>query len=242
MNNFKAIFFKQTASQLRSPALIIQAILFLGMMVVFSALAQDNDCEDCIPAIECAECAELAALRPNPSIGGMFTVMFVGMTLMGTASGLVAEDKTTNNLRFMTMAGVKPRHYLFGTFLSLIMITFFILPIFGLVSGYWALLPRFMAITFSGGFVSVLLGLALGLSKIPMLSFPISMVIGMAPMLSTFNDNMLVILQFLFTQRVNLAVSNLAEPMGQHFLIIGLNGLVALIFFIFMHRRGELRW
>ena len=127
--NTKAIFTKQIQSLLRNPGMLIQALIYVGLVLVLSFLIGGDDeivdCDDCIPAYICEVHREEESDTPDPSMAGLFTVMFVGMTLVGSASALVLEDKTTQNLRFMTMAGVKPSQYLLGTTTSLFVLSFF---------------------------------------------------------------------------------------------------------------------
>jgi len=193
----------------------------------------------------CAQCLEenVSPDTPNPSLSGLFALMFVGLSLMGSASALVLEDKTTQNLRFMTMSGVKPFQYLLGTIPSLFMLSFAVVVLFSLVGGYFgAEMLRFVSVTAMGAMVSTLLGVAIGLSKAPILATPFSLLLGFGPMLSTLNATLARYLRFTYTQQINLAVSDLSQDMSSNFLIIGINGFVILLVFVWMHRRGELRW
>jgi hypothetical protein len=246
MKNLKAVFIKQLQSMIKSPALLVQGILFAAMVLVMTFLiGPDRECDVCIPATICDTCLEEDPRHSWPEItfAGVFTVMFVGMALMGSASALVQEDKTTHNLRFMTMAGVKPFQYLPGTAAALFIVTFGLLLIFGAVGRYFgAQLPWFIAATTAGAAVSILLGIAIGLSKAPLLATPVSMIFGMGPMISTFNENLARWLRFTYTQQVNLALRDLDADLRQNLMIIGANGLVILLAFVWMHRKGELRW
>ena len=246
MKNTMAIFFKQFQSLLRNPALIVQAALFLILVIVMSVLIvgyEDRDCESCIPAYVCETCMEenVHSYNPAPSLAGLFTVMFVGFALVGSASALVIEDKTTQNLRFMAMADVKPWQYLIGTLVSMAIITFGILVFYALVGRYFGVqMLWFMAVTALGALVSILLGLVVGLSKFPSLATLLSLVLGLGPMLSRFNEELARVLRFTYTQQVNLALGDLNGDMTTNFMIIGANGIVILLIFIWMHRKGVL--
>jgi len=167
--------------------------------------------------------------------------MFVGFALVGSASALVIEDKTTQNLRFMAMADVKPWQYLVGTVVSMAILSVGILALYALVGRYLGVqMIWFMAITMSGAIVSILLGLVVGLSKAPGLTTLLSLVLGLGPMLSGFNEALARVLRFTFTQQVNLAVSDLSADLSTNFMIIGANGAVILLLFVWMHRKGVL--
>jgi hypothetical protein len=216
------------------------------MVLVFSFLIGSNDkddCETCVPAYVCDVCEAENADKPEPSLAGLFTILFAGLTLVGSASALVLEDKTTQNLRFMTMSGVKPIQYLVATTSALFILSVGCLVLFSAVGGYFGVeMLQFLSVTAFGALVSILLGIAIGLSKYPALAFPFSMVLGMGPMLSSFNDTLGEILAFTYTQQVRLAVSDLGWDMGGNFGVIGANGLVILVLFGWMHRKGQLRW
>jgi len=248
MRNAVAIFHKQLASLVRNPAMLAQALAYIVIAAVITFLLNlldSEECTDCIPAYVCAKCLEEGALAnlPSPSMVGMFCMMFVGMAMVGSASALVLEDKTTQNLRFMTMAGVKPYQYLLGTIPAVFVLALVVVILFSTVGGYFgAEMVRFVMITATGALVSTLLGVAIGLSRAPVLAAPASIILGMGPMLSTFNETLARYLRFTYTQQINLAVSDLSQDMSGNFAIIGINGLVVLLVFVWMHRRGEMRW
>jgi len=244
MKNVKAIFFKQFQSLIKSPGMIVQAVLFLVLILAISFLIGDDtpvDCDACIPAYVCAQCLETNPPldTPNPSLTGLFVVMFVGFAIVGAASALVIEDKTTQNLRFMKMADVKPKEYMLGTIISMYMITIVLLGLYALVGRYFgAYMLWFMAATASGALVSIMLGLVVGLSRAPGLATLFSLVLGLGPMLSSFNETLARVLRFTYTQQVNLAVSDLSANLTTNFLIIAANGAVVLAYFFWMHRKG----
>ena len=243
MNNIIAIFIKQLTCCIKVPSIIIQGIMFLIIAAVFMFIMppdEDYDCSVCIPAYVCVTCEERAADRfemPFPSQIGMFAVIFIGLALVGSVSGLVLEDKSTTNLRFMAMADVKPFQYLIGTVASVIIVVTGMLIPYALLGGYFGF--PFMAIGIAGGFVSILFGIVIGLSRAPILATPISLVLGMGPMIGSFNETAANILRFTFIQQVNIAFSDLDADLTSNFLIIGVNGVVVLLIFIIMHRKNK---
>jgi len=244
MNNMIAVFIKQLTSQIKNPVMLIQALIFVVMIVLFTFLAPgDDDCESCIPAYVCAECAETQGFVPDPSMVGLFAVMFVGMTLVGASSSLVLEDKTTQNLRFMTMSGVKPFQYLVGTLLSIFILVALVMVVFSIAGGYFRYdMLWFMLTTLAGAIVSILFGVAIGLSKYPIFAHPLGFILGFGPMLTTFNEDLARYTRFIYNQQVNLALTDLDQDLSSNFIVIAINGLVVLLFFLWMHRKGELRW
>jgi len=250
MNNIKAVFIKQFQSLLKNPIMLAQAFFYLILVLIITFLVGTDDVRDCyvcIPAYVCETCLEENPPLdvPTPSLAGLFTVMFVGLAMVGAASALVVEDKTTKNLRFMTMANVKPKEYLIGTATSTALLAFVVLILFSLVGRYFGIyMLWFLAVTSAGAVVSILFGITLGLSKYPYLTTPLSLIVGMGPMLSSFNENLAHALRFTYTQQINLAVSDFHSDypfdLASNFLIIGANGLVVLVLFVWMLRKGSL--
>jgi len=246
MNNTKAIFIKQLTSLIKVPSMIVQGVIFLLIALAFTFFISADDeyeCFDCIPAYVCEPCEIIEAARFRPIINsttGLFAVIFVGLALVGSASAIVLEDKTTTNLRFMAMADVKPFEYLPGTVAAMMIVVFFMLIPFALVGGYFGReMFWFMSVGFVGGFVSVLLGSVIGLSKVPALSMPISMVLGLGPSLGSLNESVANAIRFTFIQQVNIAFADLNADLSSNFLIIGVNGIIVFMVFVLMHRKNK---
>jgi len=240
MNNIIAIFIKQFTSLIKVPSMIIQGVLFLIIAAVFAFfIGEDEICLTCIPAYICTECAEIFEL-PIPSGIGLFAVIFIGLALVGSTSGLVNEDKTTTNLRFMAMAEVKPYQYLLGTFASSIIVVTVMLVPYALLGRYFGTdMFWFITVGVAGGMVSILLGTVIGLSKFPILATPLSLILGLGPTLGGLNESVANALRFTFIQQVNIAFADFDEDLTSNFLIIGANGIVVLIIFLIMHRKNK---
>ena len=248
MNNTKAIFIKQMTSLLKVPSMIVQGVLFLiiaAAFVFFLGPDEVHECDYCIPAYVCAPCEQEAYERfelPIPSGVGLFAVVFIGLALIGSASALVIEDKTTTNLRFMAMADVKPYQYLVGTVASTIIVVAVMLVFYALLGGYFGVdMFWFMAIGVSGGLVSILLGVVVGLSKVPILATPLSLILGLGPTFGSQNETVANMLRFTFIQQVNIAIADLSADLTSSFLIIGANGAVVMLLFVFMHRSNRFK-
>jgi len=245
MKNIKAIFLKQWMSQLRQPVMLIQAGVFLIMVLVFTFLLNDPDCYECIPAVPavvCPDCEGRAHDLPTPSMAGMFAIMFVGMAMISSASSLVAEDKSTQNFRFMAMADVKPWEYLLGTASSKWFLSIPVLVLWALLDGnfdvnfFW-----FMALTIPGALVSIFVGLVVGTSKVAVLAMPLSFLFGMGPMLSAQNDTLAGVLRFTYTQQINLTIADMdAANFSEAFIIIAANFALMVVLYFLIHRKGKL--
>jgi len=246
MNNIKAIFIKQLTSQLKVPSIIIQGIMFLviaGAMMFFMTPDEEHDCDYCVPAYVCAPCEYEESNRFQIRVLsglGIFTVIFIGLALVGSSSALVAEDKSTTNLRFMAMADVRPYQYLIATVGAIIIVVAGMLIFYGLFGGYLRSNPlEFMAVGIAGGLVSIMLGIVIGLSKYPVLGMPVSIILGLGPTIGNFNEAFANATRFTFIQQVNLALYDLNAVTATNFLIIGANAAVILAVFALMHRRNR---
>jgi len=246
MNNTKAIFIKQFTSLLKVPSMIIQGLMFLLIAAAFIFFVGEDepvDCSSCIPAYMCSTCQEAEDARfelPIPSGVGIFTIIFIGLALVASSSALVYEDKNTTNLRFMAMADVRPYQYLLGTLAAAIIVVAVMLIFYALLGGYLGGdMLRFMAIGTFGGLVSILLGVVIGLSKMPILATPLSIILGLGPTFGNMNETLANALRFTFIQQVNIAMADIDADLSSSFLIIGANGFVFLLIFIFMHRRNR---
>jgi len=253
MRNTNAIFMKQIRSLIKSPAMIVQGVIFIVMVLVMTFLmGPDRECptpeyaNPCVEAFHCEYCMENNPLLslPQLSMTGMFTVMFIGMAMVGSASALVQEDKTSHNLRFMRMAGMKPRQYLTGTATALFIVSIPLLFLYAMVGRHFGFITlEFMLITATGALVSIMLGITIGLSKAPLLATPLSMLLGMGPMFSSFNERLATYFHFAYTQQVNLTIYNLEYGLElRTFYILGANLVVILLLFLWTHRKGSLRW
>ena len=249
MNNVKAIFIKQCTSHIKMPIMLIQGLMFLGMAAAFVFLFapdEPHECYVCIPAYVCYVCQEIEDNRfqlPTPSPAGMFAAIFVGMAMIGATAQILTEEKTTSNLRFMAMADVRPFQYLLGTMASTLLVATGMLLLFALIGGYIGIETLwFVAIGVSGGIVSILVGMVLGLSKVPIIAQPIAIILGLGPGFSAMNENLANVLRFTFIQQVHLAMAGIGEgeDISQNFVIILINGLVVFAVFAVMHRRNRL--
>ena len=216
IRNIKAIFTKQTLSYFKEPAFYAAAGFFMALAVAFTWLAPGSE-EVVIP---------------------QFVTLFTGISMIGAAAGFIREDRATMNLRFMSMAGVKPYQYLIGTSATLLLVSFGALIIYGLLGrNFGQDLIQFMAVTMLGAVNSILLGTALGLHKtLSNFSLVVGLLLGVGPNFAGFNDTLFNIFRLTYTQQVNLTL--LGEISFANSLpIILSNTAVLLIAFLIMNSR-----
>jgi len=229
MRSVKAIFKKQIKDILKNMGVLIQFAIF--PVVAFAM-------------------TELVALGNEDIPDTMFITMmasiFVGMALIPTVAGIVAEDREKKSLRFLVMAGVKPSGYLLGIGgvifgISLLpSLAFTLMGRFG-SEEFWL----FMAAMMSGVVASTMLGLTIGIySKNQQaatgLAMPFAMILGFAPMIATFNEPMMRFTRFIYTQQIDIVLNSFYSVSGdqastnflESFGIIGANVVLLIALFV----------
>jgi len=176
-------------------------------------------------------------------IVSQFVVMFAGISMIGISSGFIAEDRTTMNLRFMGMAGVKPYQYLIGTCATLLLVSLGVNFLFALQGQYTdEILLNFMIISMLGTTNSMLLGITLGLSKIGTLTPLFGLLLGVGPIFADANETLSQIFHYTYTYQVASVIRGgyLSEDITNILQIILINTVVILAAFIFMNLRNGL--
>jgi len=187
MRNIKAVFTKQILSYFRNIGMLGTPIAFL--LIPFAIFLLTDPADD------------------RGFILSQFVVMFIGISMIGTAAGFISEDRETMNLRFMGMAGVRPYQYLIATCVALLIISFFALILFAILGQYSGeILINFFAVSMLGAACSMLLGITLGLSKFAPFASLIGIILGVGPMFSQANEALANIFRFTFTQQITEAL------------------------------------
>ena len=186
LRNIKAVFTKQTLSYFRNPSFFGPAGSFLILTLAFSVFLPESVSE----------------------IVPQFVTLFTGISMIGVSAGFIGEDRATMNLRFMGMAGVKPYQYLMASAATLLLISFAVLIVYGLIGRYSGpMFIQFIAVTMLGAVNSILLGTTLGLHKI-LSNFAIvaGLLLGIGPNFANFNDTLFNVFRLAYTQQVNLTI------------------------------------
>jgi len=189
MRNISAVFKKQLLSYFRNAGMLGTPIAFLLIPFAFFLLLGQ------------------AAQDDRGFILSQFVTLFVGISMIGTSAGLIAEDRETMNLRFMGMAGVRPYQYLIATCAALLIISFVTLIVFALMGGYRGqLLTNFFIVSMLGAACSMLLGITLSLTRFAALTPVIGIILGVGPIFSNANEALANVFQFTFTQQITDAL------------------------------------
>ena len=238
MRSVKAVFKKELKDLMKNVGVLIQFIIFPVAAFAFTFfVAHGNDD------------------IPDTMFINTMASVFVGMALVPTAAGIIADDRSTKSLRFMVMAGVKPSAYLLGiggAILSVSLLPSLAFTIMGQFSGHEFFL--FLAVMVAGVISSTLLGLTIGIfAASPQaaagLAMPFAMLLGFTPMIATFNEPMMRVSRFLYTQQIDVVMNSFYSVGGEQttanlwesFGIIGGNIALMVVLFTFVFVKKGLR-
>jgi len=226
INGIKAVFKKQVKDTFKNMGVLVQFIVFPAVAFAMTLfVAQGNDD------------------IPDTMFANMMAAVFVGMALIPTVAGFIAEDKERKSLRFLAMAGVKPGAYLLGIGGTVFLLSAAPIVAFGFIAGLeGAQFMQFVAAMFSGVAASTLIGLSIGIftnsqQEATGLSMPVAMVLGFGPMIAEFNETVEQLFAPFYTQQFNVITNSFtgygAEVLTwQPFAIIWANVAVLVVLFV----------
>jgi len=230
MRSIKAIFIKQAKDMLKNFSVLTMFIVFPLVAFVMTALTSGR-------------------LEGVPD--SMFTTqmasIFIGMSLIMSSAGIIAEDRENKSLRFLVIAGVKPHSYLLGIG-GVVLIASFITSIaFGFIGRFNKNeFMSFMLIMMSGSAASILLGATVGIfSKNQQaaagLSMPLAMVLGFGPMAAQFNEYAEKVFSIFYTQQINVVVNNFSDGISKPLTVIWINIAVLSVLFALAYGKKGLK-
>ena len=237
MRSVKAVFKKQVKDLLKNMSILIQFIIFPVVAFVMTELVA----------------GAYDFTLPDTLFVTMFASIFVGMALIPSIAGIIAEDRERKSLRFLIMAGVKPSAYLLGVGGVIFIVGIFPSLAFSWMGGFsgnefWI----FMSAMMSGVIASTLLGATIGImSKNQQtatgLSTSIALILGFTPMLALFNEQIGRLINIFYTQQFNVIIDSFYSitgypsetGFGESFLIIWANiAVFAVLFGLVYNKKG----
>jgi ABC-2 type transport system permease protein len=176
----------------------------------------------------------------------MMASIFVG-TLVQPACTIIAEDREKKSLRFLIIAGVKPLAYLLGIGGATFTVSVFSSLALGYIGGFSPdEFMAFMAVMMSGAVASIILGATIGIySKNQQaatgLSTPIAVGLGIAPMVTLFNERAERVICILYTQQINVVVNDFSAGLARPLAVIWINIIVLAVLFVISYVGKGLR-
>jgi ABC-2 type transport system permease protein len=228
MRSIKTIFVKQAKDMFKNPMVLVMFIIFPAVALIMTELIAKSN-EDI----------------PNNMFTTMMAAIFVGMGLVMSMAGIIAEDIERKSLRFLVMAGVKPHEYLLGTGGFVLLAGALTAIAFGLIGDFTGTeLVKFLAVLIVSAAASIILGASIGmLSKnqqaATAVGMPVAMIIGFTPMIANFNETVEKVASVLYTQQLNVIVNDFSANFAQALTVIGINiAVLAVLFTLAYKKRG----
>jgi len=225
MNNIKAIVYRQCLVFLKDKSFLLQFFMFPVLAFVMTEFIARPD-----------------EYLPDTMFAAMFAAMFAGMILIPTAAGIIAGDKESKSLRLLVMSGVKPIQYLAG--ITSVLLVFAIITSLAfvlLVGAQGSEAALFLLVMTASVLCSILLGASLGLAAKSVqaataTALPVSMVLGMTPLLGTFNEMIGDIFHPLYTMQASEVINNLSANPTESLLIIAGNVIAFTTLFLILYK------
>jgi len=230
MRSIKAIFIKQAKDMIKNFSVLIMFIIFPLVAFVMTNLVG----------------GQIEGM-PESFFTTMMASIFVGMSLIMSASAVIAEDRENKSLRFLVIAGVKPHSYLLGIGGVIFTASFFTSVIFGFIGRFnQSEFLSFVIIMLSGSIASILLGAIIGIISNNQqaaggLSMPLAMILGFGPMVAVFNEKAEKLFKIFYTQQINAVVNDFSAGIKGPLMIIWLNIAVLAVLFIIAYKKKGLR-
>lgn len=229
MKHIRAILWKQVKDTLKNKTILIQFLMFPVMTVIMENAIEIKD-------------------MPEHFFATLFAVMFIGMAPLTAMSAIIAEEKEKNTLRVLLMSNVKPMEYLAGIGVYVFAMCMIGAGIIALAGGYKGkTILAFIAIMAVGILVSLFMGAVIGIfSKSQMMAtsvtIPVMMIFSFVPMLSMFNESIKKVGKITYTQQINSLLTNVEnlQIKTEHFVVIGMTVLIALVLFVLAYKRTGL--
>jgi len=252
MRATKAIFKKQMKATAANPESLIQFMIYPLLALALNALMNQENmmasfADLPMPQYVLNQLANDIA-RGMPNMITMQATIFAGMGLIPVVAAIIADDIERKSLRFLSMAGVKPREYLIGVGGVVLFLSFFSSLGFSLVGSFFGVdLLIFMGAMMSAVAGSIVLGATIGILSSGVqtaagLSMPLAIVLGFGPLFAQMNERIARIYHIFYTQQLNVIADYLNTgtsdtPLWQSFAIIWANIAVCGILFAIVYRK-----
>ncbi len=232
LHNLRAVLYKQFADMSRNKMLIFMMLMYPILLLFFYVLLKNNNKQ------------VLDFIFPT------FVTMHIIMSPIICFSSVLSEEKEKGTLRVLLLSGVNAIEYFLGVFLCLL---FFLListvPYYFLLNLEFKEGLQLFSISFIGISCSSILGSIIGVvakSQIVVgtISSPVSMVIGLLPMMSNFSSKLKKVSVFLYSQRIydfiySFRVSSVDISL-KDIIIFGCNFVIFALLFVIVYRKKGL--
>lgn len=230
--NLRAVLYKQFADISRNKMLIFMMLMYPLLLFLFYLLLKDNKKQ------------VLDFIYPT------FVTMHIIMSPIICFSSVLSEEKEKGTLRMLLLSGVNAMEYFSGVFLCLLLLLMLsTVPYYFILSLTVTSSMQLLLVSFIGITCSSLLGSTIGIiakSQIAVgtISSPVSMIIGLLPMMSNFSSSLKKVSEYLYSQKIydyvyGFGVSTVDIGL-RDFIIFGVNFVIFALLFIVAYCKKDL--
>lgn len=180
-----------------------------------------------------------------------FSTIFIPIHLILVPASLVAsiisEEKEKNTLRSLILSNVKPLEYFLGIGIFVLLISILSSSLFLIVMNLTSIeLVRFFIMVTLSVLCSMVVGSVIGIIADNQMSanaliMPVSIILGIVPMFSAFNDTIKTLSSYIYTQTLSNVIASIGESiLFKDYLIMIVNFIVCLIIFTLVYRKKKL--
>lgn len=223
-----AVAFKQIKDIFKNKTVLLQFVLFPIITMLMLIVIPEKEIKESIPI--------------------MMSTIFIGMIPLTCMSSIIAEEKEKNTLTALRFAFVSPIEYLIGIGSIILLACIAVLFVFScLFYGDIMLKVKFLFVLILGLIPSMFLGSVLGLLSKNQMSIasmvsPVSMIVSLLPLFSTYNDKIRFVSQIIYTQQINDILNNINNEIDIKKIIVIIGNILFLIFlFVIVFRKKGLK-
>lgn len=227
INHIWAILWKEFKDTIKNKTILIQFLMFPCMTIIMeSAISIEG--------------------MPEHFFVNLFSSMYIGMAPLTSVASIISEEKEKNTLRVLQMSNVKAFEYLISNAIYVVSVCMVGSLVMGLAGGYRGKnLLILLVIMLVGHLISTIVGATIGVaSKNQMmatsLTVPIMMIFSFLPMLSMFNESIMKISKYIFTEQLFVLINNISNLHidAENVLILAVNLVLAFAIFIGVYRKS----
>lgn len=227
INHIWAILWKELKDTIKNKTILIQFLMFPCMTIIMeSAISIEGMTEHFFV--------------------NLFSSMYIGMAPLTGVASIISEEKEKNTLRVLQMSNVKAFEYLISNAIYVVSVCMVGSLVMGLAGGYRGTeLLILLVIMLVGHLISTIVGATIGVaSKNQMmatsLTVPIMMIFSFLPMLSMFNESIMKISKYIFTEQLFVLINNISNLHidAEIILILAINVVLAFAIFIGVYRKS----
>lgn len=227
INHIWAILWKELKDTIKNKTILIQFLMFPCMTIIMeSAISIEG--------------------MPEHFFVNLFSSMYIGMAPLTSVASIISEEKEKNTLRVLQMSNVKAFEYLISNAIYVVSVCMVGSLVMGLAGGYRGKnLLILLVIMLVGHLISTIVGATIGVaSKNQMmatsLTVPIMMIFSFLPMLSMFNESIMKISKYIFTEQLFVLINNISNLHidAENVLILAVNLVLAFAIFIGVYRKS----